>query len=128
MVLKHFKLANDLLRLGHFDINIPSVNDPNQLDIFLGKPFWIWDQKDHDKAFKDTEVKCCHVDILGRPQKDGIDYPIFDYQKLIYDALENNMNIYILKSRGIGLTTFMIYYLTWKILRNNDLDHDNIFI
>jgi late competence protein required for DNA uptake (superfamily II DNA/RNA helicase) len=22
----------------------------------------------------------------------------------------------------------MIYYLTWKILRNNDLDHDNIFI
>lgn len=38
------------------------------------------------------------------------------------------MNIWILKSRGIGLTTFMIYYLTWKILRNNDLDHDNIFI
>jgi hypothetical protein len=77
----------------------PETNNPllsdykDDLDVFLSKPFWIWDKKEHDKAFNETEGKCCHVDILGRPQKDGIDYPIFDYQKLIYDALENNMNI-----------------------------------
>jgi phage terminase large subunit GpA-like protein len=38
------------------------------------------------------------------------------------------MNVWILKSRGIGLTRFLIYYLTWKILRNRDLDHESIFI
>jgi hypothetical protein len=100
----------------------------HDLEVFQNKPFWIWDQQEHYKAFKETEGKCCHVDILGRPQKDGKDYPIFDYQKLIYDAIENNSNVWILKSRGIGLTTFLIYYLTWKILRNHDLDHESIFI
>ena len=100
----------------------------NDLDIFLGKPFWIWDKEEHDIKFKETGGKCWHVDILGRPQKDGKDYPLFSYQKLIYDALENNSNIHILKSRGIGLSTFMLYYLTWKILSSSELDHKSIFI
>jgi hypothetical protein len=112
----------------------PETNNPllsdykDDLDVFLSKPFWIWDKKEHDKAFNETEGKCCHVDILGRPQKAGIDYPIFSYQKLIYDALENNSNIHILKARGIGLSTFMLYYLTWKILSSSELDHKSIFI
>ena len=75
-----------------------------------------------------TDGHCCHVDLLGRPLKDGIDFPIFDYQKLIFDAIEQNMNVWILKARGIGLTTFMIYYLSWKILSSNELDHESIFI
>ena len=58
----------------------------HDLEVFQNKPFWIWDQKEHDIKFKETEGQCCHVDILGRPQKDGKDYPIFDYQKLIFDA------------------------------------------
>ncbi len=126
-MLKPHKLANDLLRLGLNDGNT-SANDPNQLDIFKGKPFWIWDQKEHDKQFTETNGKCCHVDILGRPQKAGIDYPIFAFQKLIFDALENNQSVWILKSRGIGLSTFMLYYLTWKILSGSELDHESIFI
>ena len=108
-------------------ISDPS-SDPNQLDIFLNKPFWIWDHKEHDIKFKETDGKCCHVDILGRPQKDGKDYPIFDFQKAIFDALENNDSIWILKARGIGLSSFMIYYLTWKILSSSELDNESIFI
>ena len=100
----------------------------NELDIFLNKPFWIWDENEHRIEFIKTNGKCCHVDILGRPQKNGIDFPIFDYQKLIFDAIEQNMNVWILKARGIGLTTFIIYYLTWKILSSSELDHESIFI
>ncbi len=100
----------------------------NDLDIFLDKPFWIWDKKQHDKAFIETEGKCCHVDILGRPQKDGQDYPIFDYEKLIFDAVENNDSVWILKSRGIGLSTFMLYWISWKILGSSELDNESVFI
>ncbi len=100
----------------------------NELDIFLNKPFWIWDKKEHDIKFKETNGQCCQVDLLGRPQKNGTDFPIFDYQKLVFDAIEQNMNVWILKARGIGLTTFIIYYLTWKILRSSELDHESIFI
>jgi len=118
-----------------YNTDNPLLSDhANELDIFLGKPFWIWDKEKHDLEFLITNGKCCHVDILGRPQKNGIDFPIFDYQKLIFDAIEQNMNVWILKARGIGLTTFIIYYLTWKILSSHELDpsheldHESIFI
>ena len=62
------------------------------------------------------------------PVKNGKEYPIFDYQKLIFDAIENYQNIWIKKARGIGVTTFMIRYLTWKILSSSELDDKTIFI
>jgi hypothetical protein len=112
-----------------YNTDNPLLSDhANELDVFLNKPFWIWDEKQHSEQFIKTNGKCCHVDILGRPQKDGIDFPIFDYQKLIFDAIEQNMNVWILKARGIGLTRFIIYYLTWKILSSQELDHESIFI
>ena len=66
--------------------------------------------------------------MIGLPQKNNKEYPIFDYQELIYDAIENNMSIWIIKSRGIGLTTFMIRYIAWKILSGKELDFKSIFI
>ena len=56
------------------------------------------------------------------------EFPIFHYQKLIYDAIENNQNIFIKKARGIGVTTFVIRYLVWKILSTNELEGKSIFI
>jgi hypothetical protein len=91
-----------------YNTDNPLLSDTDtNLDIFLDKPFWIWDKEEHDIKFKETNGQCCHVDILGRLQKNGIDFPIFNYEKLIFDAIENNSNIWILKSRGIGLTTFI---------------------
>jgi hypothetical protein len=39
---------------------------------------------------------------------------MFDFQELIFDALEQNQNIWIKKARGIGLTTFMLRYWPGK--------------
>ncbi len=100
----------------------------SSLDIFLGKPFWIWDQKQHREEFINKEGNCCFNHIIGLPVKNGKEYPIFDYQKLIFDAIENYQNIWIKKARGIGVTTFMIRYLTWKILSSSELDDKTIFI
>ena len=54
--------------------------------------------------------------IVAFPVKNGKEFPIFDYQEAIFDALEQNQNIWIKKARGIGVTTFLIRYLVWKIL------------
>jgi len=32
---------------------------------------------------------------MGLPVKNGKEYPIFDYEKLVYDTIENNYNIWI---------------------------------
>jgi len=100
----------------------------DSLDIFIGKPFWIWDQQEHNEQFMKTVGQCCFNHIIGKPIKNNKEYPIFDYQELIFNAIENNYNIWILKSRGIGVTTFLIRYLAWKILSSTDLDNKSIFI
>jgi len=67
--------------------------------------------------------------MVGLPLKNDIEYPWFDYEKEIYDALEDPIHhVWIKKSRGIGVTTFLLYYLTWKICATNTLDNKNIFI
>jgi hypothetical protein len=62
------------------------------------------------------------------PSKDGIPYPLFDFQEIIFDTVEQNQNVWIKKARGIGLTTFILRYLAWKILCSSELDYKSIYI
>ncbi len=100
----------------------------DSLSIFLSKPFWIWNKEKHRQEFLNKNGQCCFNHVIGLPSKNNKEYPIFPFQKLIYDAIQNNQNIFILKSRGIGITTFLIRYLAWKILASQDLDDKSIFI
>ena len=37
----------------HYNSSNPLLSDhANDLDIFLDKPFWTWDKKEHDIKFK----------------------------------------------------------------------------
>ena len=105
-----------------------SLQSDSGLDILKDKPFWIWDKTEHLRLAKETNQNCCFQHIVGLPTKGGKDCPLWDYQKLIFDLIENNQNIWIKKSRGIGVTTFFIRYLVWKILSTNELDGKSIFI
>ena len=92
------------------------------LDEFLGKPFYCWNTTlfgIHD---------CCFNHMIGLPEKNNKEYPFFEYQREIYDALEAHEHVWIKKAKGIGGTTFIIRYLLWKILVNNALADKNIFI
>lgn len=121
---RHFKLANDLLLGSSYPVSV----NKDLLDVFVAKPFWIWDQDKHELENLITNSQCCFNHIIGLPVKNDKQYPLFDYEKLIFDAIENNQNIWVLKSRGIGFTTFLIRYLAWKILSSNELDDKSIFI
>jgi hypothetical protein len=127
-MLKQFKHADDLLRLGHFAGNNPIVNDHKQLDIFLGKHFWIWDRQEHENQYLATNGQCCFNHIIGLPVKNGIEQPIYDYELKVVKAVEHNRNVWIKKASGIGATELILRYLIWKILFNNDLEYKNIFI
>ena len=105
--------------------------DP-ELEQLKGLPFWNWNVEEHRAIFNATNGNCCFNHCLGLPIKNNKEFPIFDFQKLIFDALENLgiNNIWIKKARGIGVTTFMIRYLVWKILssKTGELDGKSIFI
>ena len=92
----------------------------SSLDILKNKPFWMWDKAEHLRLAKETNQKCCFQHIVGCPIKNGKEYPLFDYEKTIFDAIENNQNIWIKKARGLGVTTFLIRYIAWKILYSSE--------
>ena len=86
--------------------------------VLHGKPFWIWDITEHRLEDLRTLGHCCFNHDIGLPVKNGKEYPMFDYEKIIFDAIEQNQNVWIKKARGLGITTFLIRYLVWKILCN----------
>ncbi len=94
----------------------------------MSKPFWIWDKLEHTEQHIRTDGNCCFNHIVGLPVKNGQEFPIFEFQKQIFDYLEQYQNVWIKKARGIGVTTFLIRYLVWKVLYSDDLDGKSIFI
>jgi hypothetical protein len=77
------------------------------------KPFWIFEREQHRQEYIRTDGRCCFWHGIGCPQKDGRDMPFLPYQKILYDALQNHKHIWILKSRGIGCSEFLLRYVGW---------------
>ena len=60
------------------------------------KPFWIWNKQQHKQEDIRTDGECCFNHIIGLPQKDGNDKPLYDYEKIAFDSLvtqSGNSNI-----------------------------------
>jgi hypothetical protein len=51
------------------------------------KPFWIWNVEEHKQEDIRTNGDCCFNHIIGLPQKDGNDKPLYDYEQLIFDSI-----------------------------------------
>jgi hypothetical protein len=51
-----------------------------------GKSFWIWDKHQHKQEDIKTDDDC-YFHIIGLPQKDGDDKPLYDYEQIIFDSL-----------------------------------------
>jgi hypothetical protein len=52
------------------------------------KPFWIWNIEDHRQEDVRTKGDCCFNHIIGLPQKDSVDKPLYDYEKTTFDTKE----------------------------------------
>ena len=67
-----------------------------------GKPFWIWDKQQHKQEDVKTGGDCCFNHIIGLPQRDSIDKPLYDYEQIIFDSLDDNKHLWIKKATGLG--------------------------
>jgi hypothetical protein len=43
----------------------------------------------------------------------GRSYPLFDYEQLLFDTLKQHKHVWIKKATGLGITRFMLRYMTW---------------
>jgi hypothetical protein len=45
-----------------------------------GKSFWIWNIVEHKQEDVKTYGNCCFNHIIGLPEKDGINKPLYEYE------------------------------------------------
>jgi len=115
---KHKDLAEQQRKIKEQQAREYSANDPN-LTIFHNKPFWIDDIIQHEIEFDRTAHQCCFNHIVGLPEKNGKPHPIYDYEQELYKYLKVYKNLWVKKSRGLGLTEFFLRYLTWLCVFDN---------
>jgi hypothetical protein len=94
LLAKKLKAFSQLLLLVTFkDLQKVIESQPgqglgqNQLQRLRGLPFWYWDKTRHKEKDRITKGECCWNHCVDLPKKDGIEKPLFDYQKLLYKAL-----------------------------------------
>jgi len=94
------------------------------------KPFWIWDIEEHRQEDIRTNGDCCFNHIIGLPQKDGVDKPMYDYEKLIFDVFAHlgAKHVWIKKATGLGVTEFFLRFMAWLCLKDNALSGSQMCI
>jgi late competence protein required for DNA uptake (superfamily II DNA/RNA helicase) len=99
-------------------------------DRLIKRPFWIWDREQHKQEDIRTDGDCCFNHIIGLPQKDGQDKPLYDYEQIIYDTLQEHKDkhVWIKKATGLGVSEFMLRYMAWLCLKDNALSGSHMCI
>jgi hypothetical protein len=115
----------------------------DQLQKLRDLSFWYWDKTRHKERDRITKGECCFNHIISLPKKDGKEYPMFEYEKLLYKALlepgylnsnpklrssdPNNImypfkekHIWCKKAAGLGISTFFLRLMAWLCLYNDD--------
>jgi hypothetical protein len=115
--------------------------------------FWYWDENRHKERDRANKGDCCFNHVVGLPRKDGKELPIFDYEKLLYIALVipgylnsyphakthrdypnvvmhpfKEKHLWIKKATGLGVTEFMLRFMAWLCLRNDDYQNSQMCI
>jgi hypothetical protein len=88
-------------------------------------PFWIWDKDQHRQQAAATNGNCCFNHVVGLPTKDKKEYPLFDYEKILYDSLLSvdgsfkDKHLWVKKATGLGVTEFMLRIIAWLCTSEN---------
>jgi hypothetical protein len=126
------------------DSQAGSTTESNQILRKLGgKPFWEWGKLEHKRMDVTNNGKCCFNHRIGLPRKNGIEYPMFDYERMLLEALPipgqfnsdpklpskdpknilypfKEKHLWIKKATGLGVTEFMLRFMAWLCLRDDD--------
>jgi terminase large subunit-like protein len=126
-------MFRDLQKFVQLQLNSNSNSNSNfskQTQLFdrlRNKPFYIWDKEQHKQEHTRTDGDCCFNHIIGLPQKDGQDKPMYDYEEIIFTCLAEqngrgaNKLLWIKKATGLGVSEFMLRFMAWLCLKDNAL-------
>ena len=112
-------------------VTLETTSQHRFFDRLYSKPFWIWNIEEHKQVDIRTDGDCCFNHIIGLPQKDGHDKPLYNYEQIIFDSLvtqNNNKHLWIKKATGLGISEFMLRFMAWLCLKDNSLSGSQMCI
>jgi len=118
------RLKRKCIQIG---TNSSAANRSARLASFKELDFWIWNKAEHERKYNKwiqgdaLRRPCCFNHAIGLPRKNDIPKPLFEYEKEIYDALQQIKYVWMKKATGLGLTEFMLRYISWLCLRDDKL-------
>jgi hypothetical protein len=121
----------DLKKKVSLDTSSTTAYRHRLLERLHNKPFWIWNIEEHKQEDIRTKGDCCFNHIIGLPQKDGHDKPLYDYEETIFDSLvthNGNKHLWIKKATGLGISEFMLRFMAWLCLKDNALSGSQMCI
>jgi hypothetical protein len=92
------------------------------------KPFWIWHKQQHMQEHVRTDGECCFNHLISLPQKDSVDKPMYDYEQILFDTLQNHKHTWVKKATGLGVSEFMLRFMAWLCLKDNALSGSQMCI
>ena len=100
-----------------------------KLRLLKGLPFyteWQVAVPPVQKEAQESSLSFNHV--IGLPRKNGQELPLFDYERLLFNTLENHKHVWIKKATGLGITEFMLRYIAWLCLSTNKIENSQMCI
>lgn len=85
----------------------------NLIELIKTKPFWIANDRLHDKERVLRKGNCCFNHIVGLPTKFGIPLPMFPYEIELFDAFNKYKYVMVLKATGLGVSEFSLRYMAY---------------
>jgi hypothetical protein len=80
----------------------------------------VWPETNHEIRYKNSKGNCCFWHIIGAPKlkRDGhdVEMPALPYQQLLWNFLNEHKRIWIKKSRGIGVTEYLLRWVGYHCL------------
>jgi hypothetical protein len=167
--VRHKMISKDLSRLIQQEGNQEESSEMQSLIKKLkDKQFFTWNGDRHKEQSNprnsNTHGYCCFNHIIGLPSKNGKEYPMFDYEHMMYKALMDNpflnsdikslprpesvmerekrkkemanatyadfknKHVWVKKATGLGVTEFMLRFMAWLCLRNDDYRNSQMVI
>jgi hypothetical protein len=109
----------------------PTATEHRLFERLTNKPFWNWNIEKHKTEAVKTKGDCCFNHVIGLHKKEKTDKPMFDYERILYNALllpenSNPLNhdfkhkhLWVKKATGLGVTEFMLRLMVWHCLRDD---------
>ena len=110
------------------------TSSSSSLSVLRGLPFWIWEKEEHIQQAQASNGNCCFNHVVGLPTKDKKEYPLFDYEKILYDSLMSSdgsfkdKHLWVKKATGLGVTEFMLRMMAWLCTRDKTFDGSQMCI